>query len=99
MNRQLELLEVEFSDTQAHIAADHAALAALVRSALRAEGVERASISIALVDDAAIRAVNRRHLGHDWATDVISFRLDEPGEAQLAGELVISAETARVTAA
>ena len=47
----------------------------------RPRGSAAPSISIALVDDATIHAVNRRHLGHDWPTDVISFRLSEPGRA------------------
>ena len=59
-----------------------------------AEGVEVASISIALVDDPTIRAINRRHLDHDWPTDVISFGLSEPGDSALSGELVVSAEMA-----
>ena len=33
------------------------------------------SLSIAFVTDAAIRKINRRFLGHDWVTDVISFPL------------------------
>ena len=64
----------------------------------RARGSTRASISIALVDDATIQRVNRRHLGHDWPTDVISFPLSEPGRPDLAGELVVSAEMAAATA-
>lgn len=88
-------LEVEVSDTQSHLKVDPGALARLVREALAAEGVTRASVSVAVVDDATIRAVNRRHLGHDWATDVISFGgLSDPGEPGLCGELVVSAETA-----
>jgi probable rRNA maturation factor len=52
------------------------------------------SLSIAFVTDAAIRKINRRFLGHDWATDVISFPLD----SDLLGELVISAPHARAEA-
>lgn len=52
------------------------------------------SLSIAFVTDAAIRKINRRFLGHDWATDVISFPLD----SDLLGELVISAPFARAEA-
>lgn len=91
-------VEVEVSDTQSHLAADPEALAGLTRRVLAAEGVGRASISIALVDDATIRVINRRHLGHDWPTDVISFGLSDPGDPALAGELVISAEMAAATA-
>jgi probable rRNA maturation factor len=89
---------VELSDTQAHIAVDRAALRALVGRVLALEGVARYAVSIALVDDATIHSVNRRHLDHDWPTDVISFPLSEPGEPVLAGELVVSAEMAAATA-
>jgi probable rRNA maturation factor len=87
-------IDVEVSDTQAHLKVDPEAIGRLIRGALEAEGVARASISVALVDDATIRAVNRRHLGHDWPTDVISFGLSGPGDPELSGELVVSAETA-----
>src|SRR4051812_4616759 len=60
---------VEISDTQAHLAIDPEALARLVRGVLTGEGVERAAISLALVDDATIRDLNERHLNHDWPTD------------------------------
>jgi probable rRNA maturation factor len=66
---------------------------------LTAENRTRASISIALVDDATIRGLNRTHLGHDWPTDVISFPLSAPEEPVLAGELVVSAEMAVAAAA
>jgi probable rRNA maturation factor len=89
---------IDVSDTQAFLAVDADALSALVRRVLAQEGIERASISLALVDNATIEVLNRRHLGHAWPTDVLSFVLSEPGEAVLAGELVISAEMAAATA-
>jgi probable rRNA maturation factor len=92
-------IEVEISDTQGHVRVEPAELTDLVRAVLTAEGHPRASISIALVDQATIHAINRSHLGHDWATDVISFPLSEPWEPALGGELVVSAEMAAATAA
>ncbi len=89
---------VEVSDTQRHLRIDHQALKCLVRAALVAEGVEGASISVAVVDDATIRAINHRYLDHDWPTDVISFRLSEEGGPVLHGELIVSAEMAATTA-
>lgn len=89
---------VEVSDTQAHLAVDRGALAGLVRRVLQAEGVASYALSIALVDDAAIHDLNRKHLQHDWPTDVISFPLSEPDDPVLAGELIVSAEMAAVTA-
>lgn len=91
-------IEVEINDGQRSLAVDHAALAGLVRRTLAAQGVESASISVALVDDATIHEVNRRHLAHDWPTDVISFVLSDPDDDALSGELVVSAEMAVATA-
>jgi probable rRNA maturation factor len=93
-----DALHVEVADAQSRLAVDPGALAGLARRALRAEGVRAASISIALVDDATIHDLNRRHLGHDWPTDVITFALSDPGEPELSGELVVSAEMAATTA-
>jgi probable rRNA maturation factor len=86
------------SDTQQNLVVDGESLAALARRMLAGEGIARGSLSIALVDDATIRVVNRRHLGHDWPTDVISFGLSEARDHQFAGELVISAERAESVA-
>jgi probable rRNA maturation factor len=94
-----DAIEVELSDTQGHLRVDPAELAALVRVVLAAEGRSRASISIALVDQSAIHAINRSHLGHDWPTDVISFPMSDADDPVLAGELVVSAEMAAATAA
>jgi probable rRNA maturation factor len=91
-------IEVEISDTQSHLVADPGFLEGLARRVLAAEGVGDASISIALVDDPTIHAINRRHLAHDWPTDVITFVLSEPDDPILAGELVVSAEMAASTA-
>jgi probable rRNA maturation factor len=91
-------IEVEISDNQSHLAADHDLLTGLVSRTLASYGFERASISLALVDDATIRSINARHLGHDWPTDVISFRLSDSDDPAFAGELVVSAEMAAATA-
>jgi probable rRNA maturation factor len=85
---------VEVSDTQTHLRVDKSALGELVRGVLEREGRSRASISIALVDDATIRRLNLAHLGHDWPTDVITFPLSGLEEAILVGEVVVSVETA-----
>ena len=91
-------VEVEVSDTQSHLVLEPGFVAGLVRRTLVEEGIGHASISVALVDDATIHAINRRHLDHDWPTDVITFVLSEPGDPYLHAELVISAEMAASTA-
>ena len=64
---------------------------------LEDESISRAEISVAVVEDATIREINRRHLDHDCATDVLSFLLDHDGE-ELEGEVVVSAQTAQSAA-
>jgi probable rRNA maturation factor len=59
---------------------------------------EARQLSILLVSDAGIRALNRRHRGLDRATDVLSFPQSEPAAAARArgplGDVVISLPTA-----
>ena len=86
---------VEVGDTRSLLRpADRPRLADVARRVLEAEGVARAEVSIAVVDDPTIHGVNRRHLDHDCPTDVISFLLSDPGDEVLSGELIVSAETA-----
>ncbi len=94
-----DAIAVEISDTQGRLQVAPEELTEVVRTVLDAEGRPRASISIALVDQASIHAINREHLGHDWPTDVISFPLSGPDDEELAGELIVSAEMAAETAA
>lgn len=45
------------------------------RRMLRESGVRKAQISIVFLGGAAMRRLNRRSLGHDYVTDVITFNL------------------------
>ena len=56
--------------------------------------VSRATISIAIVDDDAIRKVNSEFLDRDTRTDVISFDLSDEGSQHRVFELVINADKA-----
>jgi probable rRNA maturation factor len=91
-------IEIEVSDTQAHMKVNRTDVMQLVREVLLAENRASASISIALVDNGTIHRLNRLHLGHDWPTDVITFPLSGPDEPALSGELVVSTEMAVATA-
>ncbi len=64
-----------------------------VSAVLNGESVTQATISIALVDDVAMRELNRRYLNHDYHTDVLSFLLDET-DGHLEGEVIVSAAMA-----
>lgn len=50
-------------------------------AALDAGGVRHAAVDLAVVGDAAMHALNRRWLDHDYPTDVLSFLLEAGGEA------------------
>jgi probable rRNA maturation factor len=86
---------VEVGDARSFLGpADRPRLAEIARRVIEAEGIARAEVSIAIVDDPTIHAVNRDHLAHDWPTDVISFVLSDPEDEAFAGELIVSFETA-----
>ena len=54
-----------------------AAIRRAAAAALRAEGVEKAIVSVMLTDDEGIRRVNREFRDVDRATDVLSFPFNE----------------------
>jgi len=53
----------------------------VVRHALCARGVDRARISVAIVDDERMAELHERHLGIAGPTDVLTFDLSDSGEA------------------
>ena len=55
----------------------------------RARGV----VSVALVSDVTVRRLNRTYRDADYATDVLSFPTDEPGD--FLGDIVIAVGVAR----
>ena len=87
------MLEIELTNRQTRHAVDPNRLLAAARQVLEGEGISRATLSIAVVSDRAIRPLNRRYLQHDYATDVLSFLLDS-GPGWLDGEIIVSADTA-----
>jgi len=84
---------------------DGRALVSTAKKLLAAVDEPDSSLSLTLVDDEAIRELNRDHRGKDKPTDVLSFPMFEPGEAphagveRMLGDVVISIETARRQAA
>jgi probable rRNA maturation factor len=73
----------------------------LVRHTLTSEDAPSIAVSVTLVDDREIRALNARHLGHDRVTDVISFEMPPPGpgDAPAAGDVYVSLDRAIAQAA
>jgi probable rRNA maturation factor len=86
---------------------DSRALVATARKLLAALGESDSSLSLSLINDTAMRELNREHRGRDAPTDVLSFSLDarvrrdgaSNNPERLLGDVVISLETARRQAA
>ena len=72
-----------------------ARLVALAEAVLRAERVPRARLSIALLAAPAMARLNRTHLGHRGATDVITFALGDDGAGALTADIYICPDVAR----
>jgi probable rRNA maturation factor len=68
---------------------DHA-----VRRTLADRGVGGARVSVTLLDDGGMAALNRRWKGRDGATDVLAFPLFEAGELPV-GDIYLGVERAR----
>jgi len=75
----------------------------IARHVLMAEGAGATQLGVVITDDATVRDLNRRYLGHDEPTDVLSFGLGEKGDAPFVlplgeaaplGEVIISYPTA-----
>ncbi len=88
-----DLQELPFDENLLETAARRAALVGIEAPDTPARRVPDV-ISIAIVDDDRIREINRSFRDTDATTDVIAFEAeDEPD--RLAGEVIVSADTAR----
>lgn len=103
------MYDIQINNEQSQLSLSDAFLQQIVSHVLATEQVRSAEISVAVVDNPTIWRLNRRHLKHDYPTDVLSFLLDcEPefagpdalaatGRAAgktLSGEVIVSAEMA-----
>ena len=85
-------MRIEVSSMQSAVACDMAAIRAIVRLALDAEGRD-GEVDVALVCDGEMVELNRRYLGREGATDVLAFPYDD-AEGLVCGEVVANAERA-----
>ena len=67
-----------------------------IREAITEENYRLGEITIALCSDSYIHKENVRFLGHDYATDIITFDYSKRGK--LSGDLLISVETVAANA-
>jgi probable rRNA maturation factor len=93
----ISVIHIEITNQQDTLPVDEARIRRAVEMILEDAGIREAEISVAVVDDLTIHALNRQFLSHDEPTDVLSFVLEQ-GEASLEGEVIVSADTARASA-
>jgi probable rRNA maturation factor len=78
-------------------------LGEICRRTLAAAGIDGWDLSVLLTGDEVIQGLNERYRGRNRPTDVLSFPQAEgrrvPGQARVAGDVVISVETLRRNAA
>jgi probable rRNA maturation factor len=84
-------------DVRAGLAA--ARVHSIARATLASERVRDAMLSITFVSNAAIARLHARHLGHQGATDVISFGFAGSGKGSpVVGDIYIAPSVARANA-
>lgn len=73
----------------------HRRLKEAVRRVLAEAGIAQGEVSLAIVGDARMQALNRQYLQHDWTTDVLSFVLEaDPARQRLDGQIIVNADYA-----
>ena len=58
--------------------------------------IKNSKINVHLVGDEEIRKLNKKHLGKDYATDVLSFNIDEqlPDGEYYLGDIIVNIDEA-----
>src|SRR5262245_8347150 len=88
-------LTIEIADDEQPHAIGRSRLKRAVKAVLSAAGIRSGEISIAIVTDERMHALNRQYLQHDYPTDVLSFVLEfDPDKKSLDGEIVASSDYA-----
>lgn len=92
------MVVVEINNTQKALDIDETRLTEALRSVLEGENIRQAQVSLVVVGAGKMHELNRRHLAHDYPTDVLSFTLERT-EERLEGEIIVSADEALLNAA
>ena len=87
------MIEIEIANQQSNLAVDRERLVQAAQAILQDHGPATCRVSIAVVDDPTIHTLNRQYLQHDYATDVLSFVLEQTHDL-LEGEVIVSGDTA-----
>ena len=91
---------IEIQNLQTTIPLNLLQLKKLIRKVLKHQQIVDAHLSFVFVSDLKIKALNKKYLQHDFATDVLTFDWRPKGSgSSLEGEIIISAQTAKRQAA
>lgn len=92
-------LDISVSTNGLRAGVSAAAIVDASRATLRAERVGNALVSVTLLGRAAMAKLNREHLGHRGATDVISFGFARATSSDpVVGDIYIAPDVARENA-
>jgi probable rRNA maturation factor len=92
-------LAIDISSSVRRLSVSRERIRRAAAATLEAEKVKDAMLSITFVGRAAISRLNRRYLGHEGATDVISFGPERVGRRDaVLGDIYICVEVARQNA-
>ena len=87
-------MKLEIIDLQKLYPIDKNRIKKLVRSVLKVEEKD-AELSIVFLDNKRIQKINKTFLGHNYATDVLSFAYNDPScKNDITGEIIVSVEMA-----
>ena len=76
-------------DEQVDITIDLPRWQRLATCALRSSGIRQGELNLLFVDESAMTDLNRKHMGEDRPTDVLSFPLDGTDAPDRFGEVLI----------
>jgi len=85
---------VDVFNEQDHIEIDEDKIKFICSKIISDAGFRTGRLGVVLTDNVAIHILNRKYLGHDCVTDVISFCMDFT-ESHLEAEVVVSAQVAK----
>jgi probable rRNA maturation factor len=91
--KQMAIRAIDLSGSK--LPASRQALTRAARIFLKNSGTIGGSLSIVLLDGRSMRRLNKRSLGHDFTTDVITFDLREKGTGVMDAEIFLCPAEAR----
>lgn len=90
------MIRVQVFNAHSRYRLGHRPVQRYIRRVLRTAKTREATISVVFLNSESTRTLNRKYLGHDYTTDVISFCLEDG--TNLEGEVYVNLDRARTQA-